>query len=219
MRAQAIPTIRRGLYAITPDTLAEDPIRLLAACAAALAGGAVLLQYRDKRSDASRREQNAVALLALCRDHGARLTINDDAGLAARIGADGVHLGASDGSLAAARALLGADALIGASCGNALARAEAAIASGASYVAFGRYFPSRTKPDAPPASLDTLIAARQALAVPLCAIGGITPDNGAPLVAAGADWLAAVDGLFGDGEPAGISRRARAYCALFAAAA
>lgn len=216
MSTQAEASIRRGLYAVTPDTLAEDPARLLAACSAALEGGALLLQYRDKRSPAARREQNAAALLALCQAHGARLIINDDAALAARIGADGAHLGASDGSLTAARALLGPDALIGASCGNALARTEAAIAAGASYVAFGRYFPSRTKPDAPPASLDTLIAARHALAVPLCAIGGITPDNGAPLVAAGADWLAAVDGLFGDGEPAGISRRARAYCALFA---
>lgn len=208
--------ISRGLYAVTPDGLADDPARLLAACAAALAGGAVLLQYRDKRSAAAQREQNAIALLALCRRHGGRLIINDDAALAARIGADGAHLGAADGSLEAARTLLGPDALIGASCGNLLTRAEAAIAAGASYVAFGRYFPSRTKPDAPPASLDTLIAARRELAVPICAIGGITPDNGAPLVAAGADWLAAVDGLFGDGEPDGILRRARAYRALFA---
>lgn len=207
----------RGLYAITPDALADDPSRLLAACAAALAGGAVLLQYRDKRSAPTRREQNAVALLALCRAHGGRLIINDDAALAARIGADGAHLGASDGSLTEARAQLGPQALIGASCGDSLARAEAAIAAGASYVAFGRYFASNTKPDAPPASLATLTEARSRLVVPLCAIGGITPDNGAPLIAAGADWLAAVDGLFGDGEPAGIEARARAYRALFVA--
>ena len=207
----------RGLYAVTPDTLADDPSRLLAACAAALAGGAVLLQYRDKRSAPTRLEQNAVALLALCRAHGGRLIINDDAALAARIGADGAHLGASDGSLTEARARLGPQALIGASCGDSLARAEAAIAAGASYVAFGRYFASNTKPDAPPASLATLTEARSRLVVPLCAIGGITPDNGAPLIAAGADWLAAVDGLFGDGEPAGIEARARAYRALFVA--
>lgn len=210
-------SILRGLYAVTPDRLAEDPARLLAACAAALQGGAVLLQYRDKRSAAEQREQNAIALLALCRQHGGRLIINDDAALAARIGADGAHLGSSDGSLAAARTLLGPAALIGASCGNLLTRAEAAIAAGASYVAFGRYFPSTTKPDAPPAAIATLVVARRQLAVPICAIGGITPDNGAPLVAAGADWLAAVDGLFGDGEPAGIARRARAYQALYAA--
>ncbi len=207
----------RGLYAVTPDALADDPLRLLAACAAALAGGAVLLQYRDKRSAPARREQNAIALLALCRAHGGRLIINDDAALAARIGADGAHLGASDGSLTEARAQLGPDALIGASCGDSLARAEAAIAAGASYVAFGRYFASNTKPDAPPASLATLTMARNRFVVPLCAIGGITPDNGAPLIAAGADWLAAIDGLFGDGEPAGIEARARGYGALFVA--
>ncbi|WP_293397196.1 thiamine phosphate synthase [Nevskia sp.] len=207
----------RGLYAVTPDALADDPSRLLAACAAALAGGAVLLQYRDKRSAPGRREQNAIALLALCRAHGGRLIINDDAALAARIGADGAHLGTSDGSLTEARAQLGPQALIGASCGDSLARAEAAIAVGASYVAFGRYFASNTKPDAPPASLTTLTEARGRLVVPLCAIGGITPDNGAPLIAAGADWLAAVDGLFGDGEPAGVETRARAYRALFVA--
>lgn len=207
----------RGLYAITPDALAADPCRLLAACTAALMGGAVLLQYRDKRSAPARREQNAIALLALCHSHGGRLIINDDVTLAARIGADGVHLGTSDGSLNEARALLGPQALIGASCGDSLARAEAAITAGASYVAFGRYFASNTKPDAPPASLATLSLARSRLVVPLCAIGGITPDNGAPLIAAGADWLAAVDGLFGDGEPAGIEARARAYRALFLA--
>uniref|UniRef100_UPI0025D6B838 thiamine phosphate synthase n=1 Tax=uncultured Nevskia sp. TaxID=228950 RepID=UPI0025D6B838 len=114
-------------------------------------------------------------------------------------------------------AQLGPDALIGASCGDSLARAEAAIAAGASYVAFGRYFASNTKPDAPPASLATLTMARNRFVVPLCAIGGITPDNGAPLIAAGADWLAAIDGLFGDGEPAGIEARARGYGALFVA--
>lgn len=210
-----MPPIPKGLYAVTPDALADDPARLLAACSAALAGGARLLQYRDKRSPAALRERNAAALLTLCRAHDGRLIINDDAALAARIGADGAHLGASDGSLMQARALLGPQALIGASCGDSLARAEAAIAAGASYVAFGRYFASNTKPDAPPASLATLIGARSRFDLPLCAIGGITPDNGAALIAAGADWLAAVDGLFGNGEPAGIEARARAYRALF----
>ena len=115
----------------------------------------------------------------------------------------------------AARALLGPDALIGASCASDLLRAEAALASGASYVAFGRFFASNTKPDAPPADPAVLTAARERFAAPICAIGGVTPDNGALLLAAGADWLAAVDGLFGVGDPADIERRARAYCALF----
>ncbi len=205
----------RLLYAVTPDGLAADPARLLDACAAALAGGAQLLQYRDKRSAADAKQRNAVALAALCRARGARFIVNDDAALAKAVAADGVHLGKSDGALEAARALLGADALIGASCGSDLLRAEAALASGASYLAFGRFFASNTKPDAPPADPSALTEARKRFTAPICAIGGVTPDNGALLLSAGADWLAAVDGLFGVGDPADIERRARAYCALF----
>lgn len=205
----------RLLYAVTPDSLVADSPRLLDACAAALAGGARLLQYRDKRSAPDARRRNAEALLTLCRAQGARFIVNDDAALAADIGADGAHLGKSDGALEAARALLGPDAVIGASCSSDLTRAEAALASGASYVAFGRFFASNTKPDAPPADPAVLNAARTRFAAPICAIGGVTPDNGALLLNAGADWLAAVDGLFGAGNPADIERRARAYCVLF----
>jgi thiamine-phosphate pyrophosphorylase len=205
----------RLLYAVTPDGLAADPARLLDACAAAIAGGARLLQYRDKRSAPDARQRNAEALRALCRASSTRFIVNDDMQLAKAVGADGVHLGKSDGALAAARALLGAEALIGASCSSDLARAEAALAAGASYVAFGRFFASNTKPDAPPADVAVLAQARKRFAAPICAIGGVTPDNGALLLSSGADWLAAVDGLFGTGDPADIERRARAYCALF----
>jgi len=206
---------RRTLYAVTPDGLAADPQRLREACAAAIAGGARLLQYRDKQSPPDLRRGNAEALLALCRAQGARFIINDDAALAAAIGADGVHLGKTDGAIETARSLLGPDALIGASCASDLLHAERVLAQGASYVAFGRFFASTTKPDAPPAAPAVLGHARTRFDVPICAIGGVTPDNGALLLAAGADWLAAVDGLFGRGDPAGIERRARAYCALF----
>lgn len=205
----------RMLYAVTSDSLAADRQRLLDACAAAIAGGARLLQYRDKASMPDARQRNAEALLALCRAQGARFIVNDDARLAAAIGADGVHLGKSDGAIEAARALLGPEALIGASCSSDLLRAEAALAAGASYVAFGRFFASNTKPDAPPADPAVLSIARKQFLAPICAIGGVTPDNGALLLSAGADWLAAVDGLFGAGNPADIERRARAYCALF----
>lgn len=209
----------RKLYAITPDGLAADRSRLLDACAAALAGGARLLQYRDKASPVVIRARNAEALLALCRAHSAQFIVNDDWRQAVALGADGAHLGQSDGSLAEARAALGPDALIGASCGSDLDRAATALAAGASYIAFGRFFASRTKPGAPPAEPTVLTAARARFAAPICAIGGVTPDNGGALLAAGADWLAAVDGLFGAGEPADIERRARAYCALLDGAA
>lgn len=205
----------RGLYAVTSDALCADPARLAAAAAAALRGGAALIQLRDKHSAAAARLANARTLARLCHEHGARLIINDDVALALQCGADGAHLGAADGSLAQARQALGPAAILGASCGPSLERAHAAIAAGADYVAFGRFFASRTKPDAPPATLELLRQARAALRLPLCAIGGVTPDNGGGLIAAGADLLAVVDGVFGDSGPAAVEKAARAYGRLF----
>lgn len=209
----------RGLYAITPDALCADPARLARAAAAALRGGARLLQLRDKSGDSARRRASAQALLALCRDAGAAFIVNDDVELAVAIGADGVHLGAQDAPLRAARARLGPRALIGVSCANVLARALEAQASGASYVAFGRFFPSNTKPGAPQAHPPLLAAARAQLRIPMCAIGGVTPANAAGLIEAGADLVAAVEGVFGPGghgEPAAVEAAARSYARLFA---
>ena len=201
----------RGFYAITPDRLAREPAELAAAVAAALSGGAKLIQYRDKglgaRSDAVARE-----LLALCRISRARFIVNDDVDLCERIGADGVHLGAQDMPLREARRRIGDAAIIGISCGNRLERALAAQDDGASYVALGRFFPSRTKPEAVQAHPELLTRARAVLKTPICVIGGMTPDNAAPLVAAGADMVAAVDGVFGSVDVAGA---ARAYARLF----
>jgi len=209
----------RGLYAITSASLCALPqAPLLDRVAAALHGGARLIQYRDKLSDAAERERKARALLRLCRAHAVVLIINDDIELAARIGADGVHLGATDPALTAARARLGADAILGASCGPSLQRATAAVASGADYIAFGRFFASRTKPDAPQAALELLPQARTrfvAPRVPICAIGGVTPLTARTLIAAGADLTAVVEGVFGDLQPAAITAAARAYAELF----
>jgi thiamine-phosphate pyrophosphorylase len=202
----------RGLYAVTPAALCRQPPRLGAAVAAALTGGARLIQYRDKDGDAAAREALARELLVLCRARGARLIVNDDVALAAKVGADGVHLGQADVPLREARRRLGDAALIGVSCGNRLDRAVAAQEGGASYVAFGRFFPSRTKPEAPPAELALLREARAALRLPLCAIGGITPANAAAVIGAGADLVAAVDGVFGALD---VTAAARAYARLF----
>ena len=206
----------RGLYAITSAGLCVDRARLLAAVEGALRGGAALIQFRDKGGAPAARLASARALATLCHDHGALLIINDDVALALDCGADGVHLGAADAPLAQARRALGASAILGASCGPYLERAHAAIASGADYVAFGRFFPSRTKPDAPQATVELLHQARGALQLPICAIGGVTPDNGGALVAAGADLIAAVEGVFGEVEPAAVEAAARAYARLFA---
>lgn len=203
----------RGLYAITDSQLLAG--RFLSHVEAALDGGVCLLQYRDKSDDAARRLREAEALAKLCERYGTQLVINDDAELAARLGV-GVHLGQTDGPLTPARALLGRDAIIGSTCHAQLELAEQAAAEGASYVAFGRFFNSVTKPGAPAAELALLGQARARVQLPIAVIGGITLDNAAPLVAQGADLLAVIHGLFGADSAQEVTRRARAFNALFA---
>lgn len=204
--------VPRGLYAVTPQGLCSAPEQLFAAAEAALAGGAVMLQYRDKVSDPERKGALAAGLAARCRAAGARFIVNDDIALAAVCGADGVHLGRSDGTVAEARARLGPGAIVGVSCGPSLDLVRQAATDGACYAAIGRLYPSTTKADAPGATLDDLRAARAAVALPLCAIGGIRPEHVPALLAAGADLIAAVAGLF---ETADVAAQARAYRAGF----
>lgn len=204
------PAALRGLYAITPDL--ADGTALLAAVEAALAGGCRIVQYRDKRSAMPEQVARARALRALTRRFGARLIVNDDLALARLVDADGVHLGRDDGHLKAARAILGPDRLLGASCYADFARAEQAAAAGADYVAFGAVYPSSTKPDAARATVDLFLQAKTALTVPNCAIGGITLANAPPLIDAGADLLAVITDLFSAPD---IAARAAAYQSLF----
>ena len=200
-----------GLYAIT-DAHLIPPGELSDRVAAAIRGGAAVIQYRDKSSDHNDRQQQATALALLCREHGIPLIINDDVALAAAVGADGVHLGHSDGSVQDAREKLGDKAIIGVSCYNAFERAVEAVSEGADYVAFGRFFPSQSKPDAIAAAPELLGRARQCLRVPVVAIGGITPENGQPLITAGAHLLAAIHGVFGQADTETAARR---YARLF----
>lgn len=172
---------------------------------AALGAGMCWLQYRDKRARAPDPDLLA-ELRRLTRAYDGRLIINDDWQLAAECGADGVHLGQSDPSVRAARAALGPDAIIGVSCSGSLEHARTAVADGASYVSFGRFFVSTTKPDAEPAELSILDQAH-ALNVPVIAIGGITPTNGAQVVAAGADMLAVAAAIFHADDPADATRQ------------
>ena len=203
----------RGLYAITDSQLLAG--RFLSHVEAALEGGVRLLQYRDKSDDAARRMREAEALMKLCERYGTQLLINDDAELAARLGV-GVHLGQTDGPLTPARALLGRQAIIGSTCHAQLDLARQAASEGASYVAFGRFFNSVTKPGAPAANVELLEQARAEVKLPIAVIGGITLDNAAPLVAHGADLLAVIHGLFGADSAQEVTRRARAFNALFA---
>jgi thiamine-phosphate pyrophosphorylase len=194
---------RRGLYLITPDE--PDTARLLARLAGPLAAGAALVQYRNKGADARLRREQASALLPICRAAGVPMLINDDWRLAADLGTDGVHLGEDDGDLVQARAALGAEAIVGASCYNEIARAEAAAEAGASYLAFGAFFPSGTKPLARRAD-PALLRTSARLGLPRVAIGGITPDNGGLLVTAGADLLAVIGGVFDAPDPTAAAR-------------
>lgn len=200
---------RRGLYALTPDGL--ETSALCVAVEAALTGGAVLLQYRNKLADAELRRSQARALQPLCARYGVPLLINDDLELARDLRADGVHLGESDADIKAARATLGPEAIIGASCYDDLARAERATAAGASYLAFGAFFPSSTKPNARRVSWDLLREAAR-FGLPRVAIGGISADNARPLIAAGADLLAVISDVF---DTPDIEAAARRYAVLF----
>lgn len=186
----------KGLYALTDPILCGHGDQLLASAAAAIRGGISVLQYRDKASSHSVRGANAHALSALCREHGVTFIINDDVHLAKRVNADGVHLGQGDMSLSDARDVLGAHKIIGVTCHADIALAAEAEQSGADYVAFGAFYPSKTKPLAKPAPLSVLDDAKQSLTLPIVAIGGIAKHNIVTVHAAGADLVAVVGAVF-----------------------
>ena len=203
MRSDLSPTLR-GLYAITPDW--SDTKRLLTVTAAILAAGCRLLQYRNKRASVHQRQEQAMALRGLTRRFDALLIINDDLELAQFCEADGAHLGEDDGELAQARTRLGPDSILGASCYQDPALAQRAIQAGADYVAFGSFFPSPSKPQAHRATPSLLATAGALAGHPVCAIGGITPDNALPLIKAGADMVAIISALYHAPDPALATR-------------
>lgn len=213
-----VPPPTRGLYAVTPDI--ADTADLVARVDAALGGGVRWVQYRNKNASPALRRVQAEALAKTCHRQGALLIVNDDVVLAAEIGADGVHLGADDGDLDRARAVIGRDRILGVSCYASFERAERARAIGADYLAFGAIFASPTKPAAVRAPLDLLTQARDRWGLPVAAIGGITLESAGAVIAAGADLLAVISDLFEAPEAtvrdAWITARARAYQQFFA---
>ncbi|TMG74753.1 MAG: thiamine phosphate synthase [Betaproteobacteria bacterium] len=200
----------RGLYAVTPDE--PDTEVLTHKVRKALAGGAHIVQYRNKSANARLRLEQGAELLALCRTAGVPLIVNDDLDLALAIGADGLHLGRGDTALATARTKLGEHRLLGASCYDRLELALAACSAGADYVAFGSAFPSATKPGATPAPLGLYREARVLLDSPIVAIGGITPENARTVIEAGADAVAVISALF---DAPDIEAAARRFERLF----
>ena len=206
----------QGLYLVTPDW--DDTARLLDASEQALAAGAAhgnlvaLLQYRHKQAGPALREAQAGALLALCRRYGVPFIVNDFVDLCAATGADGVHLGGTDADVAQARAQLGAGKIIGASCYGDMPRALAAQEAGASYVAFGGFYPSRVKQYAVTTRPDILDQARATVRVPTVVIGGMTPHNAAPLVARGAGMVAAISCVY---QAESVAAAVAEFAALF----
>lgn len=197
----------KGVYAIT-DGPRDD---LFAAVEATLAGGARVLQYRDKTKDPERRRQEADEIAKLCARHDVPLIINDDVALAKEVGAAGVQLGREDMSVGDARAALGPDAIIGVACYGDLDRARRLRDEGASYLGFGAVYPSTTKPHAQVISLDILTQACS-LGLPVVAIGGLTPDNVRPVIDAGVAYVAVVSGIFGAAD---IQTATRRFTSLF----
>ncbi|KQW91429.1 thiamine-phosphate pyrophosphorylase [Massilia sp. Root418] len=201
----------QGLYLVTPDW--DDTSRLLDVSEQALAEGVALLQYRHKEACAELRMEQSVALLALCRRYRVPFIVNDHVDLCLLIGADGVHLGGTDARIGQTRALLGPGAIIGASCYGEMQLALDAQDAGATYVAFGGFYPSRVKQYAVTTQPAILDEARRRIALPRVVIGGMTPQNAAPLVARGAQMVACVSGVYMAPEPA---RAVRDFNALFA---
>ncbi len=201
-----------GLYLITDRDLTDKP-GLVPAVAEAIQGGARIVQYRNKHANKERKLWEISDLITLCRPLGIPLIVNDDTNLAKESGADGVHLGGDDGSIEEARKLLGNEAIIGVSCYNSLDRARMAVEQGADYIAFGRFFPSRTKPDAVHATTEVLTQARAELQLPIVAIGGVDSSNGKSLIDAGADMLAVINAVLG---ATNIQKAAQDIAELFA---
>lgn len=209
----------RGVYGITPDW--QDTDRMLEAVRQAANGGMTAVQWRRKSGDQASRLAQATKLRDLCHALGVVFIVNDSLETALYLDADGLHMGREDGELAAARLALGPDRLLGASCYNQPELAAQALAAGADYIAFGAMYPSQVKPDAVQASLEHLRAGRQLTTQAndtdtprsaVVAIGGITADNAAPVIEAGADSIALISGLF---ESPDIQTMAARCSALF----
>jgi thiamine-phosphate pyrophosphorylase len=184
----------RGLYLVTPDW--SDTDRLLDVTGQALKAGAALVQYRNKTAAPELRQEQAAALLALCRRHKRPMIINDHVELCLQLDADGVHVGGTDAPVAAVRASLGPAKIVGASCYGQLALARAAENAGASYVAFGGFYPSKVKVYEVSTPLEIVAEAKAGLKVPVVVIGGMTAENARPLVALGADMVAAISSVY-----------------------
>ena len=200
----------KGLYLVTPDW--DDTDALIKATEIALVVGVDLLQYRHKTANGELRLEQASALLKLCRQHNVPFIVNDHIDLCIELDADGIHVGGTDASVAVVRTLIGKDKILGASCYGDFALAEQAQIAGASYVAFGGFYPSRVKKYEVSTPASIVSKAKSQLTLPVCVIGGMTPDNAKPLVKEGADMVAAISSVYSADD---IATAVREFAALF----
>ncbi len=200
----------KGLYLVTPDW--DDTEALIKATEIALTVGVGLLQYRHKTASGELRLEQASALLKLCRQHNVPFIVNDHIDLCIALDADGIHVGGTDASVAVVRTLIGKDKILGASCYGDFALAEQAQIADACYVAFGGFYPSRVKKYEVSTPASIVGKAKSELTVPVCVIGGMTPENAKPLVKEGADMVAAISSVY---NAADIATAVREFAALF----
>ncbi len=189
----------KGLYIVTPDW--DETEKLVVATEAALKGGAALVQYRHKTASPELRKEQAGKLLALCRQYNRPLIINDHIELALELGAEGIHVGGTDASVAEARKRVGPGMIVGASCYDSLDRARMSHEAGASYIAFGGFYPSRVKKYDFKTPYDIVTRAKEQIPLPVVVIGGMTPDNAVPLIEAGTDMVAAISAVYMTDDP------------------
>jgi thiamine-phosphate pyrophosphorylase len=200
-----------GLYLVTPDW--DDTQKMLAASEAGLRGGAAIVQYRHKTASPELRREQASQLLALCRRYGKPFIVNDFVELCLELDADGIHVGGTDMSVAQVRAAVGPSKIVGASCYGSMELARSAHQAGASYVAFGGFYPSRVKKYEVSTPPEIVAQAKKEIPVPNVVIGGMTQENSVPLVAQGADMVAAISSVYFADDP---EAAARAFVQLFA---
>ena len=200
----------KGLYLVTPDW--DDTEALLKATEIALTVGVGLLQYRHKTASGELRLEQASALLTLCRQHNVPFIVNDHIDLCLKLDADGIHVGGTDASVAVVRTLIGKEKILGASCYGDFSLAEQAQIAGASYVAFGGFYPSRVKKYEVSTPASIVSKAKAELTVPVCVIGGMTPENAKPLVKEGADMVAAISSVYSADD---IAIAVKEFAALF----
>lgn len=183
------------LYLITPPEIETEAFA--GALAEALGAGDVAsLQLRLKEASDQDVRRAARALMPLCHAHDVAFIVNDRPDIAAEVGADGVHIGQQDGDYRSARGLMGKSRIVGVTCHESRHLSMEAAELGADYVAFGAFYPSATKQAKTSADLDILEWWNEIMEIPCVAIGGITVDNCAPLVKAGADFVAVSSGVW-----------------------